>query len=45
VQEEWSNNMVQAIIATIAFHMGIDLGHVRYVSHWTMANTVKGFML
>jgi superfamily II DNA helicase RecQ len=44
VQEEWSNNTVQAVITTVAFGMGIDLVHVRYVIHWTMAKTVKGFM-
>jgi superfamily II DNA helicase RecQ len=43
VQEERSDNTVQVVIAAIAFGMGIDLVHVRYVIHWTMAKTVKGF--
>jgi superfamily II DNA helicase RecQ len=43
VQEESLNNMVQVVIATVAFGMGIDLVHVYYVIHWTMAKTIKGF--
>jgi RecQ family ATP-dependent DNA helicase len=43
VQEEWSNNTIQVVVATVAFGMGIDLAHVRYVIHWTMAKTVEGF--
>lgn len=43
VQDEWQNGICQIAIATIAFGMGIDLAHVRYVVHWTMAKTVDGF--
>ena len=43
IQEEWSNNQVQVAVATVAFGMGIDLAHVRYVIHWTLSKTVEGF--
>jgi superfamily II DNA helicase RecQ len=33
VQQDWSNNQVQVAVATVAFGMGIDLAHVRYVIH------------
>ena len=33
VQHDWSNNQVQVAVATVAFGMGIDLAHVRYVIH------------
>jgi superfamily II DNA helicase RecQ len=40
VQHDWSNNHVQVAVATVAFGMGIDLAHVRYVIHckcrWTV---------
>jgi superfamily II DNA/RNA helicase len=34
---------IQVAVATIAFGMGIDLAHVRYVVHWSLAKTVEGF--
>lgn len=43
VLHEWSTDKIQVAVATIAFGMGIDLPHVRYVIHWTMAQTVEGF--
>ena len=43
VQREWTGGSVQIAVATIAFGMGIDLAHVRYVVHWSLAKTVEGF--
>jgi hypothetical protein len=43
VQHDWSNNRVQVVVATVAFGMGIDLAHVRYVIHWSLAKSVEGF--
>lgn len=43
VLEEWSTDKVQVAVATVAFGMGIDLAHVRYVVHWTIPKTVEGF--
>ena len=43
VQELWSNNEVQVAVATVAFGMGIDLAHVRYVVHWSLPKSVEGF--
>ncbi len=43
VQEEWSRDQVQVAVATVAFGMGIDLAHVRYVIHWSIPKTIEGF--
>ena len=43
VQEDWTSSKTPIVVATIAFGMGIDLAHVRYVVHWTLAKTVEGF--
>jgi ATP-dependent DNA helicase RecQ len=43
IQQAWTSGEVQIAIATVAFGMGIDLAHVRYVVHWSMAKTVEGF--
>jgi len=43
VLEEWSCDKIQVAVATVAFGMGIDLAHVRYVIHWTLPKTVEGF--
>ena len=43
VQRMWTSGEVQVAVATVAFGMGIDLAHVRYVVHWAMAKTVEGF--
>jgi superfamily II DNA helicase RecQ len=42
-QQDWTEGKVQIAVATVAFGMGIDLPHVRYVIHWTMAKSVEGF--
>ena len=43
VQNDWSNGTIQVAVATVAFGMGIDLAHVRYVIHWTLPKTLEGF--
>jgi ATP-dependent DNA helicase RecQ len=43
IQHAWSANESQVVVATIAFGMGIDLAHVRYVIHWMLPKTVEGF--
>jgi RecQ family ATP-dependent DNA helicase len=43
IQEDWMSGQVPIAVATIAFGMGIDCPHVRYVIHWNVAKTVEGF--
>ena len=43
IQEAWTAGEVPIAIATVAFGMGIDCPHVRYVIHWNIAKTVEGF--
>ena len=43
VQQDWTSGKIKVAVATVAFGMGIDLAHVRYVLHWSMAKTVEGF--
>eukprot|EP00566_Odontella_aurita_P002706 CAMPEP_0113582098 /NCGR_PEP_ID=MMETSP0015_2-20120614/31702_1 /TAXON_ID=2838 /ORGANISM="Odontella" /LENGTH=969 /DNA_ID=CAMNT_0000486685 /DNA_START=195 /DNA_END=3101 /DNA_ORIENTATION=+ /assembly_acc=CAM_ASM_000160 len=43
IQQKWTAGQVDVAVATVAFGMGIDLPHVRYVLHWSMAKTVEGF--
>jgi RecQ family ATP-dependent DNA helicase len=43
VQEDWTRSKIPIVVATIAFGMGIDLAHVRYVIHWRLPKTVEGF--
>jgi len=42
-QQKWTNGTCDIAVATVAFGMGIDLPHVRYVIHWTMAKSLEGF--
>jgi ATP-dependent DNA helicase RecQ len=43
VQQSWTAGTIQIAIATVAFGMGIDLGHVRYVVHWSLAKSIEAF--
>jgi len=43
VQKQWTNGSIKVAVATVAFGMGIDLPHVRYVVHWCMSKSVEGF--
>jgi superfamily II DNA helicase RecQ len=42
-QEAWMSGKAQIAVCTVAFGMGIDLGHVRYVVHWSISKSVDGF--
>ncbi|KAL7551933.1 hypothetical protein ACHAWF_015156 [Thalassiosira exigua] len=42
-QRKWTDGTCSIAVATVAFGMGIDLPHVRYVIHWTMAKSLEGF--
>jgi superfamily II DNA/RNA helicase len=43
VQHSWTTGESQIAVATVAFGMGIDLAHVRYVIHWNLAKTPEAF--
>ena len=43
VQHAWTSGESKIAVATVAFGMGIDLPHVRYVVHWTMAKSPEAF--
>lgn len=42
-QRKWTHGSCSIAVATVAFGMGIDLPHVRYVIHWSMAKSLDGF--
>jgi superfamily II DNA helicase RecQ len=42
-QTNWTAGQIKVAIATVAFGMGIDLAHVRYVIHWSMPKSVEAF--
>ena len=43
VQSDWTDGKIHIAVATVAFGMGVDLAHVRYVVHWSLPKTVEGF--
>mmetsp|Transcript_20249 Transcript_20249/g.44215 ORF Transcript_20249/g.44215 Transcript_20249/m.44215 type:complete len:1139 (+) Transcript_20249:36-3452(+) len=43
IQKQWTDGTIKVAVATVAFGMGIDLAHVRYVLHWSLPKTVEGF--
>ena len=42
-QRAWTEGDAQVAVATVAFGMGVDLAHVRYVVHWTLAKSIESF--
>ena len=42
VLEGWSSSKIDIAVATVAFGMGIDVAHVRYVVHWNVPKTMEG---
>jgi superfamily II DNA helicase RecQ len=42
-QHAWTSGEAKVAVATVAFGMGVDLAHVRYVVHWTLAKSVESF--
>eukprot|EP00210_Caulerpa_lentillifera_P000783 g758.t1 len=43
VQNSWKNGKLIVVVATIAFGMGIDNPHVRYVVHFVLSKSLEGY--
>lgn len=43
VHRRWSNNKLQVVVATIAFGLGIDHPHVRFIIHATIATSLEAY--
>ncbi|CAK9781427.1 ATP-dependent DNA helicase [Cutaneotrichosporon oleaginosum] len=41
--DDWKEGKVECIVATIAFGMGVDQPHVRYVVHYDMPKSFEGY--
>ncbi|XP_053309088.1 ATP-dependent DNA helicase Q5 [Spea bombifrons] len=43
IQNEWMEEVVPVIVATISFGMGVDKANVRFVAHWNVAKSMAGY--
>jgi len=43
VQEMWMDGKVPVITATVSFGMGVDKASVRFVAHWSVAQSVAAY--
>ncbi|XP_030064118.1 ATP-dependent DNA helicase Q5 isoform X1 [Microcaecilia unicolor] len=43
IQNEWMEEVVPVIVATISFGMGVDKANVRFVAHWNIAKSMAGY--
>lgn len=43
VQRQWQDGDIVAVVATIAFGMGIDKSDIRWVMHYTLSSSLEGF--
>lgn len=43
VQNSWQRGDIRVVVATIAYGMGVDAPHVRFVVHFTLAKSIEGY--
>ncbi|XP_075033926.1 ATP-dependent DNA helicase Q5 isoform X2 [Mixophyes fleayi] len=43
IQNDWMEEAVPVIVATISFGMGVDKANVRFVAHWNIAKSMAGY--